>query len=266
MRAASPKSQKAYKPSRKTQLAIILLVKLADATAYMQIYPYVNQMVEELHIARNKAAIGYASGMVLHINRTDIYDLSMGETFCDSTKRVELLSDPSRRRIIGAGFCLTFFGVGFESLFALWNYTPIHLGGLGRETQEIGLLLSTAAIFGMALSGFVFHRLERRFGSLTLFITGMSMWSINFIAMPIISALVRTPGESADDAASPQLKGVWFAALGVLLVAKMASLAFPAYLLIVREAAPDPGSVGTVFGLAQTASSIGKCIAPAFMS
>ncbi|KAG8953345.1 hypothetical protein FRC04_002755 [Tulasnella sp. 424] len=179
---------------------------------------------------------------------------------------VELLSDPSRRRIIAAGFCLAFFAIGFDPLFALWNYTPIPLGGLGRETHEIGLLLSTAAIVGMILNGFVFHRLERRFGSLTVFITGMSLWSINFIAMPIISALVRTLGESADYAASPHLKGVWFAAFCVLLVEKMASLAYPAYLLVVREAVPDPGSVGAVFGLAQTAGSIGKCIAPAFMS
>lgn len=28
----------------KRQLALVLLVKLADATAYMQVYPYVNQV------------------------------------------------------------------------------------------------------------------------------------------------------------------------------------------------------------------------------
>lgn len=45
----------------------------------------------------------------------------------------ELLSDPSRRRIIASGFFLAFFAIGFDPLFALWNYTPIALGGLGRE-------------------------------------------------------------------------------------------------------------------------------------
>lgn len=46
---------------------------------------------------------------------------------------MELLSDPSRRRIIASGFFLAFLSLGFEPLFALWNYTPISLGGLGRE-------------------------------------------------------------------------------------------------------------------------------------
>ncbi|KAG9009629.1 hypothetical protein FRB90_008257 [Tulasnella sp. 427] len=179
---------------------------------------------------------------------------------------VELLSDPLRRRIIAAGFCLAFFAIGFDPLFSLWNYTPIPLGGLGRETREIGLLLSTAALVGMFLNAFVFHRLERRFGSLTLFITGMSLWSINFIAMPIISAVLRTFGMSVESSESPQIAGLWFATLSVLIVEKMASLAYPAYLLVVRAAVPDSGSVGAVFGLAQTAGSIGKCLGPAFMS
>lgn len=51
----------------------------------------------------------------------------------------ELLSDPLRSRIIAAGFCLAFFAIGFDPLFALWNYTPIPLGGLGREA---GVLIS----------------------------------------------------------------------------------------------------------------------------
>ncbi|KIO23296.1 hypothetical protein M407DRAFT_78253 [Tulasnella calospora MUT 4182] len=421
-------------PLKKRQLAIILLVKLADATAYMQVYPYVNQMVEELHIARNKASIGYASGLVLSsISVAQIFTnfmwgrisdrigrkpallfglsgyalsallfgtsksfqqmllarLSMGilsgnvpiiysvlSDMTDETNRarviplnevtwqigaflgafiggmlshpaerypklfdhsvllkdwpyllpclasciltilaflctlllfeetlprivaarktmslvqeedgieesalvaelsspaplpttMELLSDPSRRRIIASGFFLAFFAIGFDPLFALWNYTPVALGGLGREPYEIGLLLSTAAVVGMLLNGFVFHRLEQRFGSLTLFVTGISLWSINFAAMPIISAIVRTSGVSSDFAGSTRVSGLWFATLGLLLVEKMASLAYPAYILIVRAAAPGSGSVGAVFGLAQTAGSLGKCISPALMS
>ncbi|KAG8917888.1 hypothetical protein FRC00_013097 [Tulasnella sp. 408] len=140
---------------------------------------------------------------------------------------MELLSDPSRRRIITSGFFLAFFAIGFDPLFALWNYTPIALGGLGRESHEIGLLLSTAAIVGMFLNAFVFHRLQRRFGSLTLFVTGISLWSINFVAMPLISAILRTYGASSDGAGPTQFRVLWLATLSVLLVEKMASLAYP---------------------------------------
>ncbi|KAG9049772.1 hypothetical protein FS837_009188 [Tulasnella sp. UAMH 9824] len=438
---------------KKAQLAIILLAKLADATAYMQVNPYVNQMVEELNIARSKAAIGYVSGLVLSsisvgqilthfmwgrlsgensIQATSLVDLnrlfredrigrkpvllvglsayvlgtllfgtsrsfqqmllarlSMGalgpnitiiysilSDITDESNRakvmplnevtwqigaflgsfiggmlshpaerypklfgsiallrdwpfllpslasgmlmvlaflctvflfeetlpqivtaretmslvqggdvieesavvaelssvapsptiVELLSDPSRRRIIASGFFLGFLAIGFDPLFALWNYTPIALGGLGRETREIGLLFSIAAVAGMLLNGFVFHRLDGRFGSQRVFVAGMSLWSIIFIAMAIIAAIVRAFEASSACAGSAQLIGLWFATLGVLLVQKMSTLAYPAYLLVVRAAVPDSRSVGAVFGLSQITNCIGQCIGPAFMS
>ncbi|KAG8935854.1 hypothetical protein FRC00_010225, partial [Tulasnella sp. 408] len=140
---------------------------------------------------------------------------------------VELLSDPSRRRIIASGFFLAFLTLGFEPLFALWNYTPISLGGLGREAHEIGLLLSTAAVVGMILNAFVFHRLDGRFGSRAVFVTAMSLWSIVFIAMAVIAVIVRAYGASLDFTGSAQIRGLWFATLCVLLVQKMSSLAYP---------------------------------------
>ncbi|KAG8927413.1 hypothetical protein FRC00_002112 [Tulasnella sp. 408] len=140
---------------------------------------------------------------------------------------VELLSDPSRRRITASGFFLGFLAIGFDPLFALWNYTPIALGGLGRETREIGLLLSIAAVAGMLLNGLVFHRLDGRFGSQRVFVATMSLWFIVFIAMAIIAAIVRTFGASSDSAGLAQLIVLWIATLGVLLVQKMSTLAYP---------------------------------------
>lgn len=55
----------------------------------------------------------------------------------------------------------------------------------------------------------------------------MSLWSIIFIAMAIIAAVVRIFGASPDYAGSAQLIGLWFATLGVLLVQKMSTLAYP---------------------------------------
>ncbi|KAG8886153.1 hypothetical protein FRB97_007191, partial [Tulasnella sp. 331] len=51
-------------PLPKEQLAIICLARLAEPIAYTQIFPYINQMVEELHLTDNPANIGFYSGLV----------------------------------------------------------------------------------------------------------------------------------------------------------------------------------------------------------
>ncbi|KAG8990016.1 hypothetical protein FRB94_013823 [Tulasnella sp. JGI-2019a] len=51
-------------PLPKRQLAIICLCRLAEPIAYSQIFPYINQMVEELHVTKKSADIGFYSGLV----------------------------------------------------------------------------------------------------------------------------------------------------------------------------------------------------------
>ncbi|KAG8895641.1 hypothetical protein FRC01_012271, partial [Tulasnella sp. 417] len=47
-----------------SQLAVLCMVRLADPIAFTQIFPYVNAMVEELHVADNPAEVGFYSGLV----------------------------------------------------------------------------------------------------------------------------------------------------------------------------------------------------------
>ncbi|KAG8991134.1 hypothetical protein FRB93_002914 [Tulasnella sp. JGI-2019a] len=51
-------------PLPKKQLAIICLSRLAEPIAYTQIFPYINKMVEELHVTKNPANVGFYSGLV----------------------------------------------------------------------------------------------------------------------------------------------------------------------------------------------------------
>ncbi|KAG8911594.1 hypothetical protein FRC01_005628, partial [Tulasnella sp. 417] len=46
------------------QLAILCMVRLAEPIAYTQIFPYVNSMVEDLHVTDNPAEVGFYSGLV----------------------------------------------------------------------------------------------------------------------------------------------------------------------------------------------------------
>ncbi|KAG8919917.1 hypothetical protein FRC01_001039, partial [Tulasnella sp. 417] len=46
------------------QLAVLCMVRLAEPIAYTQIFPYVNSMVEDLHVTDNPAEVGFYSGLV----------------------------------------------------------------------------------------------------------------------------------------------------------------------------------------------------------
>jgi len=51
-------------PLPKLQLLILCLTLLSEPVAYTQIFPYVNQMMEELHITDDPSQIGFYSGLV----------------------------------------------------------------------------------------------------------------------------------------------------------------------------------------------------------
>ncbi|KAG8897002.1 hypothetical protein FRB99_008519, partial [Tulasnella sp. 403] len=51
-------------PLPKLQLAIACFARLAEPIAYTQIFPYINQMVEELHVTDDPAEVGFYSGLV----------------------------------------------------------------------------------------------------------------------------------------------------------------------------------------------------------
>ncbi|KAG8916520.1 hypothetical protein FRC01_003012 [Tulasnella sp. 417] len=45
----------------------------------------------------------------------------------------QLLSDPLVRRLVLASFAMASLGLGFDTLFVLFTYTPMGFGGLGRQ-------------------------------------------------------------------------------------------------------------------------------------
>ncbi|KAG8748152.1 hypothetical protein FRC10_008885 [Ceratobasidium sp. 414] len=51
-------------PVPKAQLLALCLARLAEPIAYTQIFPYINQMIEDLGIADSPAQVGFYSGVV----------------------------------------------------------------------------------------------------------------------------------------------------------------------------------------------------------
>lgn len=51
-------------PLPKAQLAILCAVRLVDPIAFTQIFPYVNEMMADLHLTNDPSRVGFYSGLV----------------------------------------------------------------------------------------------------------------------------------------------------------------------------------------------------------
>ena len=52
-------------PLPKAQLATLCAVRLVDPIVFTQIFPYVNEMMEHLHLTEDHSKIGFYSGLVV---------------------------------------------------------------------------------------------------------------------------------------------------------------------------------------------------------
>ncbi|KAG8908213.1 hypothetical protein FRC01_007475 [Tulasnella sp. 417] len=183
------------------------------------------------------------------------------------SQKFELLSNPTVRRVVCAGFVMEFLMIGFDTVFVLWSYTPLSLGGLQRQPAEIGLFLSIVGTFGIACTTVIFPYLQERFKSVPLFVTCITFFGLVYAMVPFVGFIVRKvlPPVSPQQPAPP-LKGLWGLILALLVAARTGAMAYPAYLLVVKEAMPDPESVGALYGLATAAGCLGEGTAPAVVS
>ena len=56
-------------------LAVLCAVRLVDPIMFTQIFPYVNEMMDHLHLTEDKSKIGLYSGMV--VSTGEIFDCSL---------------------------------------------------------------------------------------------------------------------------------------------------------------------------------------------
>lgn len=52
-------------PLPKAQLATLCAVRLVDPIVFTQIFPYVNEMMDHLHLTDDRSKIGFYSGLVV---------------------------------------------------------------------------------------------------------------------------------------------------------------------------------------------------------
>ncbi|KDQ16314.1 hypothetical protein BOTBODRAFT_31015 [Botryobasidium botryosum FD-172 SS1] len=214
-----------------------------------------------------------------------------------------LLAIPQIRSLAASGFVLSFCGMAFDVVFVLFCFTPIEMGGLAFDPTEIGYALALAGTLSASIQLFITPIILGRFKVEKLYDFTNSIWPLLFVLLPFLNILARIGSvERAVDGGVKGIEGVermvgmfveaaqmqtlgggaavegaltmraeWRAVIWVgvgiiLALSRFACLAFSFSMILVRNAAPSPASLGTANGLIQSVMCLARAIAPAFVS
>ncbi|KAF5101409.1 hypothetical protein D0Z00_000888 [Geotrichum galactomycetum] len=142
-------------------------------------------------------------------------------------------------------------------LFSLYLATPRttpygHSGGLEWPAARIGLLMSLLGVAGITLQLTAYPPVAGALGNAAAHKLALYIFPITYVAIPLLSSLpVRAQGVSTAAAV----------ALGVSAVLAR-TFALPPMAILLTNAAPSRAVLGTVNGVAQSATAASKCIGP----
>ncbi|KAL6309000.1 MFS general substrate transporter [Sparassis latifolia] len=178
-----------------------------------------------------------------------------------------LLSIPVIRALCLSGFALTFLNTGFDVTFVLFCYSPIQRGGLAFTASEIGYSLATSGVISVLLQLFCMPYLLRKVEHAKMYNFCMALWPYCYVLLPGLNLLARGGIDEATGQILPASRAfIWMGIAGLLSIAKVAGLAFSISMILVKDAAPDPDSLGATNGLAQFAMCFARSFSPAFAS
>ncbi|KAN0075327.1 Major facilitator superfamily domain containing protein [Tylopilus felleus] len=172
----------------------------------------------------------------------------------------ELLSLPIIRALAMSGFALSFLATAFDVVFVLSCYSPVHSGGLSFSMTASGTISAAFQIFMMPY-------LLRTFDCAKMYNFCMGLWPYTYIALPILNAIAR----NGIDDQTGQLDAYTTAALwtGIaiaLALSRIGVLAFGLSMILIKENAPSPASLGQSNGVVQFAMCSARSIAPFLVS
>ncbi|KZP15745.1 MFS general substrate transporter [Athelia psychrophila] len=171
----STTKHKAITPLPKLQLGIITCMRLVEPIAYTQIFPYINEFLNDLHVTDDPRRIGFYSGLVESVYA--VFQLVSIYHFAKMSDRI------GRRPVILSGL----IGVAISTfLFGLSGSLPMMLvcralsglsSGNAAVMQSVVSEITDSSNFGLAAPLF-----------------GLS-WSIGSILGPLLGGTFSTPAE-----------------------------------------------------------------------
>jgi len=178
-----------------------------------------------------------------------------------------LLSIPLVKALCLSGFALAFLNTGFDVTFVLFSYSAINRGGLNFETHQIGYALAMSGAASVLLQLFCMPYLLRRFDHAKMYNFCMALWPFCYVLLPGLNIIARAGIEEATGEPSAAARAfIWMGIAGLLMLARTACLSYSVSMILVKEAAPDPSSLGATNGLCQFFMCFARSFSPAVAS
>ncbi|KAI1797328.1 MFS general substrate transporter [Ganoderma leucocontextum] len=149
---------------------------------------------------------------------------------------------------------LAIVDITLRAIQPVFYSTPIALGGVGLAPQQIGWILSVYGIANGLTQIFLFSRVNDRFGSKRVYLTGIASVLPVFATFPFINAIARIEG---------MVPMVWCFVLGQALFSIIINFSYGAVFIFITASAPNKASLGAVNGIAQMLVSLMRTIGPA---
>ncbi|EEQ86558.2 MFS transporter [Blastomyces dermatitidis ER-3] len=174
---------------------------------------------------------------------------------------------PQSNLVLLAYATMSMHTVAFDSVFTVFlnhklqdygNNPDVNLpfkfsGGFGIDAQQIGILYTINAIIGMLTQFFIFPRAAHRYGVLNCLKVVSVIFPMTYLLTPFT---VLFPSNASRQIAA-----------FLLMCSKLACVvfAFPCSIILLTNSAKSMSILGSLNGVATSASAVGKAIGPAIL-
>ncbi|THH20372.1 hypothetical protein EW146_g974 [Bondarzewia mesenterica] len=184
-----------------------------------------------------------------------------------------LLAIPIIRALSLSGCALSFISTAFDVVFVLFCYSPIESGGLAFSASQIGYCLATSGVISIFIQILIMPTVLARCDHARVYNFCMALWPYVFCVIPLLNIIARTgfpeqlgPGMILQNADARVQATVWCCIAALLGITRIATLAFSVSMILVKESAPTPASLGVTNGLVQFFMCFARAFSPAFVS
>lgn len=163
-----------------------------------------------------------------------------------------------------AHFLLAFHVGTFNSMWLVFLSTPVwdpassrhplrlpfaFTGGLGLQSQSVGLAMAVLGAIGISMQLFLYSGLSARLGALRAWRGALLFFPAAYFLMPYLSVVPSA--------------AIWLAICAVLLIQVTGrTFTLPTQIILVNNCSPHPSVLGTVHGLGQSVSSAARTVGP----
>ncbi|KAG9127535.1 hypothetical protein FRC07_012551 [Ceratobasidium sp. 392] len=144
---------------------------------------------------------------------------------------IGLLENKAIRTLCVSSFFMSFIAMGYDVVFVLFAYSPIHEGGLGFDPSQIGYALACSGMIAASMQAGIMPTLLRRWKASTLFKACMLVWPFAFALLPILNLIARLGSRVSDSGIGRTLEPstltiVWMGIGMAQCLSKLSCLAF----------------------------------------